>query len=46
MLADIRLVRDFLAESLKTTESLRTYLLATEPFKRFPQLIERAIQEM
>lgn len=46
VLTDIRLARDFLAESMKTSESLRTYLLATEPFKRFPHLIERAIQEM
>jgi hypothetical protein len=46
VLADIRLARDFLAESLKTRESLRTYLLATEPFRRFPHLVDRAIQEM
>jgi hypothetical protein len=46
VLADIRLTRDFLAESLKSREALRTYLLATEPFKRYPQLIERAIQEI
>lgn len=45
ILADIRLARDFLAKSLGSTESVRTWLLATEPFRRYPALIERALHE-
>lgn len=45
VLADICIARDFLAESLKTREALRTYLLATDPFRRYPTLIETALQE-
>lgn len=45
VLADIRIACDFLAESLKTTEVLRAYLLATEPFRRYPVLVDRVIQE-
>jgi hypothetical protein len=46
VLTDIRLARDFLAASLTNKDALRTYLEATEPFKRFPNLIDRAIKEM
>lgn len=45
VLSDIRTARDFLSESLKTRDALRTYLLATEPFRRYPALVDRALQE-
>lgn len=45
VLSDIRIACDFLAESLKTPEALRAYLLATEPFRRYPGLVDRALKE-
>ena len=43
--ADLLMARDFLMRSLKSADAIRTYLLATEPIRRFPQLVERALQE-
>jgi hypothetical protein len=45
ILADIKIACDFLAQSLTSKGALRTYLLATEPFKRYPELIEQVLQE-
>jgi len=45
VLGDIRIARDFLAQSLTSKGALRTYLLATEPFKRYPALVERVLEE-
>lgn len=45
VLADIRIVCDFLEGSLKTPDALRTYLRATEPFRHYPALIEIALQQ-
>jgi hypothetical protein len=45
VLGDIRMACDFLAGSLTSKEALRTYLLATDPFRRYPALIDRALQE-
>jgi hypothetical protein len=45
VLADIRIARDFLAQSITSKDALRTYLLATDPFRRYPALIEHALDE-
>lgn len=45
MLADIRMACDFLGRSLESKDALRTYLLATEPFRRFPALIDTVLRE-
>ena len=45
VLGDIRMACDFLARSMTSADALRTYLLATDPFRRYPALIERALQE-
>lgn len=45
VLDDIRIACDFLAQSITTKSALRTYLLATEPFRRYPTLIEQVLQE-
>jgi len=45
VLSDIRIACRFLAQSTTSTEGLRTYLMATEPFRRYPALIERVLLE-
>ncbi len=45
ILADIRIACEFLSESM-TSSALRTYLLTTEPFRRYPALVERALLEV
>jgi hypothetical protein len=45
VLADIRIARDFLAQSITSKDALRTYLLATDPFRRYPALVEHALDE-
>jgi hypothetical protein len=45
ILGDIRIACEFLAQSLPSRGALRSYLLATEPFKRYPELVERALEE-
>jgi hypothetical protein len=47
VLGDIRIARDFLAhsQSITSKDALRAYLLATEPFRRYAALVERALQE-
>jgi hypothetical protein len=45
ILGDIRIACDFLEQSLASKDALRTYLLATEPFKRYPALVDRVLQE-
>lgn len=45
VLGDIRVACDFLAQSLTSPAALRTYLLATDPFKRYPTLVERVLQD-
>lgn len=45
ILGDIRIACDFLEQSLASKGALRTYLLATEPFKRYPALVDRVLEE-
>ena len=45
ILEDIRMACDFLARTVASTNSLRAHLLATDPFKRYPALVERVVQE-
>jgi len=45
ILGDLRLARDHLARSLGKADSVRMYLLALEPFRRYPDLVERVLQE-
>lgn len=45
VLGDLRIARDFLAQSVTSKDALRAYLLAIDPFRRYPELIERAVQE-
>jgi hypothetical protein len=45
ILGDIRIACEFLSQSLPSKTALQAYLLATEPFKRYPALVERALEE-
>jgi len=45
ILGDVRNACDFLTGSLTSKDALRTYLLATEPFKRYPVLVDRVLHE-
>jgi len=45
VLNDIRMTCDFLSQSITNTETLRAYLLATEPFNRYPKAVDKVLKE-
>lgn len=45
ILDDLSVTRTFLERSFKSRDALRQYLLAIEPFRRYPALVERALKE-
>lgn len=46
IMRDIRLARDHIRLAFENHESLRMMLAATEPFRRYPELVDRALQEI
>jgi hypothetical protein len=45
VMSDLRIASEFLSRSITSRQGLRTYLLATDPFRRYPALVERVLQE-
>lgn len=45
VLADLRIAARFLAQATSSNDGLRTFLMATEPFRRYPALIDRVLLE-
>jgi Histidine kinase-, DNA gyrase B-, and HSP90-like ATPase len=46
IMTDICLARDHIRKAFENPESLRMMLASTEPFRRYPELVKRAIEEM
>lgn len=45
LIEDMRKTFDFLRQSLKDPDSVRAYMSATEPFNRYPRLINKLLDE-